>query len=352
MLNGTGNSYSYATQPHAAPQQTRKKTPFREDEAPSNLMYDPRVVRGSTYSANLATQTKPEKTKTVFSKSRTINNKRASTPPPVEGRFHMDVQTDDFLEELTDKAVEMDAATQTAAILDRPPSPLFIRAKIGKDMETQIENGDLFDFDLEVNPLLEVLVNKTLHVSMLELMQEEELDAIRVQQLEFEAIRNTELAEVQRYENEGRRFQKEKERRVEQEKKRIVERQQLKEKIAARSFAQQYLTTLHEGLFDTLEQQGFFFDPVTKEIEDQYVGPLMSEVVSLSNNNEAAKAMADELLIAAIKKAKEMGIAATKHRAEQAIIQEQERQAELIRLAEEAAARKIAEEAAAEETTE
>ena len=52
---------------------------------------------------------------------------------------------------------------------------------------------------------MELLVGKTIHVSMLELMQEEELAAIRRQQDEFEAIRNVELAEVQRMEAEAGR---------------------------------------------------------------------------------------------------------------------------------------------------
>ncbi|CAN0456338.1 unnamed protein product, partial [Scytosiphon promiscuus] len=35
------------------------------------------------------------------------------TPPPVEGRMHMDAQTEEFLEELTDRPVEMSIETQT-----------------------------------------------------------------------------------------------------------------------------------------------------------------------------------------------------------------------------------------------
>lgn len=35
---------------------------------------------------------------------------------------------------------------------------------LGIDIETQIENGDLFDFDLEVEPILEVLVGKTIYI--------------------------------------------------------------------------------------------------------------------------------------------------------------------------------------------
>ena len=91
------------------------------------------------------------------------------------GRTHMEIQTENFLQELRDKNIEIDAETQTQAFLDRPASPLFVPAKTGVDAITQIDSTDLFDFDAEVAPILEVLVGKTLHVAMLELMQEEEL---------------------------------------------------------------------------------------------------------------------------------------------------------------------------------
>lgn len=138
------------------------------------------------------------------------NYKRPNTPPPVDGREHMIIQTDDYLEELTDKPVEKDAESQTQAFLDRPPSPLYVVAKCGQDTATKIEVGDLFDFDTEVVPILEVLIGKTLELSLLEIMEEEELEALRERQQEFEKIRNAEVAEVQRLEAEAKRRDDEK----------------------------------------------------------------------------------------------------------------------------------------------
>lgn len=62
----------------------------------------------------------------------------------------MDMQTDEVLEELTDRPLELSIETQTDAIMDRPASPLFVPAKSGIDVDTQVVVGDLFDFDLEV----------------------------------------------------------------------------------------------------------------------------------------------------------------------------------------------------------
>ena len=41
----------------------------------------------------------------------------------------------------------------------------------------------LFDFDIEVRPLLEVLVGKTVEQALVEVMEEEELAALRRQQV-------------------------------------------------------------------------------------------------------------------------------------------------------------------------
>lgn len=60
------------------------------------------------------------------------------------------VQTDTYLEQLSDTVAEAEISTQTDPFRDRPSTPLFIPAKAGLDATTQIEAGDLFDFDFEV----------------------------------------------------------------------------------------------------------------------------------------------------------------------------------------------------------
>lgn len=55
----------------------------------------------------------------------------------------MQVQTELYLEEITDRVEEADIQTQTDAFLDRPSTPLFVPAKTGMDVATQIEEGDV-----------------------------------------------------------------------------------------------------------------------------------------------------------------------------------------------------------------
>jgi hypothetical protein len=149
---------------------------------------------------------------------------------------HTHTQTDVYLEELTDVVPETDNTTQTDAFLERPATPPFVPAKSGMDATTQIEDGartrgvtclgwrnnpalgachcsthvlpashqhtarhptcphtarlgELFDFDREVEPLLEVLVGKVLEQALAEVLEEEELAAMRAAQAHFEALR-------------------------------------------------------------------------------------------------------------------------------------------------------------------
>jgi len=63
----------------------------------------------------------------------------------------------------------------------------------------------LFDFNIEVKPVLEVLVGKTVEQALIEVMEEEELNNLREQQRQFQELRNAELVEQQRLEEQDRR---------------------------------------------------------------------------------------------------------------------------------------------------
>jgi radial spoke head protein 3 len=137
---------------------------------PANIMFDRRVVRGNTYAAQILPAEAPmhSPASPVKLRRRKPAARKPATPPPVQGRQHIELQTDAYLEELTDVVPDKNAITQTDAFLERPITPLFIPQKRGVDAETQIDNGDLFDFNLEVEPLLEVLVGKTLEQGLME----------------------------------------------------------------------------------------------------------------------------------------------------------------------------------------
>lgn len=112
-------------------------------------------------------------------------NRDIPTPDPVPGRQHFETQTDEYKELLTDKPKETEKGIATEFYLDRPPVPLFQPKMPEKDncKSTQIYEGDeeLFNFNEEVEPMLNVLCQKTLEQARMEVLEETEQAIIKSQ---------------------------------------------------------------------------------------------------------------------------------------------------------------------------
>ncbi|XP_046555712.1 LOW QUALITY PROTEIN: radial spoke head protein 3 homolog B-like [Haliotis rubra] len=304
-------TYTFASQPRAVQQRKKYRDPLlgQQNEQSAqygNIMYDRRIVRGNTYAQHtlpasaqpdpIEIQRQQENKRRLIARKRAKDQLRPRSPEAVEGRKHMDVQTELYLEELSDRVEEADVECQTDAFLDRPPSPLFIPAKTGVDIATQILDGDLFDFDVEARPILEVLVGKTVEQALLEVMEEEELANLRMQQRAFEELRNAELVEQQRLEEQERRHREEKERRMKQQREVLRKEKETAEKIAARVFAQSYLADLVPSVFGTLSDNGYFYDPVERDVEQGFMPWLMERVSEQLEKCELGRLVLDGML--------------------------------------------------------
>ncbi|CAM9198928.1 unnamed protein product, partial [Phaeothamnion confervicola] len=274
--------------------------------AGTNIMFDRRVVRGNTYAAQVITPSAAReaeryraeherrmRAEALRRRQEAVAAMAPRTPPPVAGRAHADMQTAELLEQLADRAPESDARTQTDALMDRPPSPLFVPAKSGTDAETQVLPGELFDFDAEVEPLLEVLIGKTLELSVLECCEEDEMAAIRLRQKKFRQERDAELAEVQRVEAEAQRRFAEKNRRAKQAAAARAAREVLRDKVAARAFARALLRRADEDAFETLAREGHFVDPLRREVQEVFLPWLIDGAAQRVDAAAAARAAAD-----------------------------------------------------------
>jgi len=306
-----GGTYTFASQPRALTQRKKYRELPNVSDTPShpvygNIMYDRRVVRGSTYAQRtlpasaqpdpIELQRQQEVRRRENAKRRAKQQLRVRSPEPVDGRKHTDVQTELYLEELSDRIEEADVECQTDAFLDRPPSPMFVPAKSGVDCETQILEGELFDFNIEVKPVLEVLVGKTLEQALVEVMEEEELANLREQQRIFQELRNAELVEQQRLEEEDRRRRLEKEQRMQQQIEAMRIEKETSEKIAARSFAQSYLADLVPSVFGLLSENGYFYDPVERAVENEFLPWLMESVDEQLRKSETSRQMLDAII--------------------------------------------------------
>ncbi|XP_007432070.1 radial spoke head protein 3 homolog B-like [Python bivittatus] len=305
-------TYSYCSRPRAVTNRQRYRTSLEANELDdepvryANLMYERRVVRGNTYALHvlpwstepdpLELQRQREAHRKMLARKRAKEQLRTQTPEPLEGRRHVDVQTELYLEELADRIIEVDVECQTDAFLDRPATPLFIPAKTGRDVATQIWEGELFDFDIEVRPMLEVLVGKTIEQALLEVMEEEELANLRMHQYAYHELRAAELAEVQRLEEQERRHREEKERRKKQQMQILQKEKETAEKIAARAFAQRYLSDLLPSVFSSLRDSGYFYDPVERDIETGFIPWIMGRMEVLLEQKILGRVIADSLI--------------------------------------------------------
>ena len=306
-----GTMYAFQQQPKSG---AGFRDQFTGKHRPVNLMSDRRVVRGNTYAAQVlplsaqAELARAEKeaasmhrrrikaAKVQAAQAQAAYQKRLNSPEPVEGRRHMDIQTEQYLEELTDKPEEITQVTQTDPMLDRPMTPTYVPFKTGRDAETQIEPGDLFDFEAEVDPILDVMVGKTLEQAMLEVLQEEEVELMRHQQMEFEQRRQEEVLESQRLEAAEKRKFEEKERRKKAELARITREKETRNKLCARMFAKGFLNNLENRVFARLEDEGWFHDEIEREVELELMPWLFDRVEREVDNHRRACQLVDDLL--------------------------------------------------------
>merc|ERR1712167_223326 len=265
----------------------------------ANIMYDRRIVRGNTY-AQAGTvmrknrfgeftinQDPQDKTQSVLAPKKRnkkqadnlLKKLRSGTPPAVDGRQHATLQTELYLEELADKVEESDAHAQTDAFLDRPATPLFVPAKTGADVATQILPGELFDFDLEVRPILEVLVAKTTEQALMEVCEEEELATLRAHQRRFQQRLAAELAETQRLAEQDRRREKE-----------------TADKVAARLFAVNFLEDLVPAVLGTLNRNGYFSSATARDLEADYLPWLMNCIHQQMDKDTIARKLLDLII--------------------------------------------------------
>ena len=106
---------------------------------------------------------------------------------------------------------ELKGTTKLAIIIDNTTGSVkyqFYKLMTSSNIDHII--FQLFDYDIEVKPILEVLVGKTVEQALLEVMEEEELANLRAQQRAFEELRNAEHVEQQKLEEQERRHREEK----------------------------------------------------------------------------------------------------------------------------------------------
>lgn len=257
--------------------QTKFKQESDTDRTAYHITVDPRVARGSVYSHH-----KPP-TDTV----QPIRYRPRPIPTHEKEEYQMaDNEEEDLLDkiaeptlyEIDDRPIEDDLATANETYIERPPTPQFIEDEPGIDVATQVGENDLFDFDREVRPMIKVIVQHTLLRALAEVHEEVEVENISKHRDRYEFERNTILAELQRLEAKAQRKFEEDKRRREQREKVQKEISKLNHDLSSRGFAEFYATDVVLNAMDLLEERGFFYDEVEREVSETFLPWLSQEL--------------------------------------------------------------------------
>ena len=164
--------------------------------------------------------------------------------------------------------------------LPPPPQPLLIwPKKTGIDEECQIEDGDLFCFDEEVQPLVHIIVSKTLEESRREVLEEEELKHIKEQQIKYKKLNEANNNRIKSIEEREKKIFAEHNRKKELKENRIKLTKIFQQKLQSRMKAKQYISKLKSDCYNSLGQNKVF----KNKDDNYYFTDLLPELHDLVN---------------------------------------------------------------------
>ncbi len=291
----------------AEPKALRSKTKYRnENDVTLTLMSDPRVVRGNTHSlarkVALAAQTNAMSMKLQRKDEEEVVDQLPFPTYMVESRgFVSDgVDLSQFLEENPARSmvIRRDESTQVDALRPRPETPPYIPAKTGIDCATQIEDpNELFNFDLEVSPMLNVIVDKTIEQALFECQAEAELDALSDAAEDYKKKKEVEIEWMKRREKEVSNEIDRKRLLVFQKQKEYVEKKDVCTLVAGKQCFKQILPDAVDNIFNELFASGTWEDPVVTVIREEVMPALSVEVANRATRRNVAATLIDGALL-------------------------------------------------------
>ena len=228
---------------------------------------------------------KNKKTKKKEINSYIANKDKLFIPRPE--RVHQGVDIYKNLIEEEKKIVTADLGIQSDEIDYEEKEKKFLPQKLGKDIGTQILDGELFNFDRDVQPLLTVVVSKTLEQSLLEIEKEDEIANSREAKLmylkkineENKRIKNLEDREIQKkYNSDAKKDQRCQAREL---------RKKTQKELICRVISKTYLKDLLKNSYTDLVHRGQFKNYSTVSVKDKTTKILMTgtqKLISAFNN--------------------------------------------------------------------
>jgi len=264
-----------------------------------NFVTDPRIKRGHNFGIIYVTSSNYEDTQSMKGKPGTkkdfYKNYKAATKikggPTLEKmdqnknrnekEGECGICTQKVITTVRPTPITFEEIIQTDP-LPEPPQPLLIwQGKTGEDKGCQIEDGDLFNFDEEVQPLVHIIVSKTLEESRREVLEEEELRHIKEQQDKYKKLNEMNINRIKSIENKEKKRFEEHNRKKELKLNKIKLTKLFQKKLQSRMKAKQYILKLKQDCFESLGQQKVF----KNKQDNYYFTDLLPELHSLAEED-------------------------------------------------------------------
>mmetsp|Transcript_9226 Transcript_9226/g.18506 ORF Transcript_9226/g.18506 Transcript_9226/m.18506 type:complete len:419 (+) Transcript_9226:217-1473(+) len=295
-------AYDHASEPRAI---AGGKAKYRDDSAmlPTNISKDPRVVKGSTYSAHMKVRAEAQK---ILSKSMgkdgAIAGAPARRPRPKKKKSIYDYKPKESKDDALDLApylVEQVAPiatstrdTQTAEFAPRPESPAYVPMKTGIDCGTQLDD-EVFDFDAEVVPLLQVIVGKTMEQALLEVESEAELVSLEEEYKGLVADKQAEEERIKQLEMASIKAWTEKKAKLAEEMIFADAQDQVRAKVAAVRMMREILPSTRDDIYDEKVKSGEW---VVDDIKSTFMPWLMDSVAQALDGRAKGMAVVDSVI--------------------------------------------------------
>ena len=215
------------------------------------------------------TKNNKKKTKKKEINSYVSNKDKLFIPKPE--RVHQGIDIFRNLIEEEKKVVMVDLGIQSDEIEydEIENEKKFLPQKLGKDEGTQILDGDLFDFDQDVQPLLTVIVGKTLEQSLLELEQEQEIENLRQAKLMYSKKRNDDSKRIKNLEEKEIQKKYNNDAKKEIRKQMRETRKKTQKELISRFISKTYLRDLVKNSYQDLIYRCQFRDYSNATVKDK-----------------------------------------------------------------------------------
>ena len=178
------------------------------------------------------------------------------------------------------KPITFEEIIQTDPLPPKPQEPLIWPEKTGIDVETQIEDGDLFNFDIEVEPLVHIILSKTLEDSRREVLEEEEIKEIKEQQEKYKNYNLDDQNRVNNIEDNEKKRYDDMKMKKENKLKRLNMTKIFQMKLSSRTIAKKYISKLMKDTKNALTERAVFKNPQNND----FFTDLLPDLQNLAEN--------------------------------------------------------------------